>query len=715
MMSIRLNPEASRNVAGSVAGLALAGIVLAGCVPNTMGLASRENNTGAVQSALKLFDDAPKASGLVLAKAEQAEKPLLQPAQKTGIAPATRIVLQADDLRLRTVKGRENSYQLALPRLTALGDSAGDAEKLLVSRVQEVLRTAGQEGAYNQTQRLLTLTLTSEAAQALAAPLEALRQEVAFARYTVEVWAGLAPQAVGKGAELPVADLKGGQVTAQAVAVGAVSEPRLAAAGGRKLQQETRLVLIDNLPVQFSYAAPVDYVATSSSLAGSMNMTVERFPTRLSAQLQTRRRGAGAEATLTLVGKALERFREEKTAGMTLKMPLPKTISARVPFMPTADKAVVVAGLRGFGRPCLQDKQYCPYELVGNGQPQEQEVTVIARTVVYMAEALAEPVAQPPVQMLAEGKAVLGAVKAPAVGAAAPKAPLAAMQPTTQKPGLAEIVQPVWNQKPAVPAAVAAESAVAKPVMAISRAAKTDSPLPDITPAPVKPVAIAKNAEGLPPVPQTAAMQADAAGKRAEGKPIAAPEGFKAKPMLAPIAVMRGAPAMQGKQALGKAEPAQEAMPQQALLDLMANTPRGKLVERPVSSARRKASPIASDPLPKDPAQVDWAAWDAELEASVGDTAVDPMQAAAPVAAAAAPAAALPKGATVIQKPSGVHVFRGAPGVKISPEAMKRLMALDARQAEAEANKSKDTTLLGQLRDKAHLQGVMMVYDKEKK
>jgi len=225
-------------------------------------------------------------------------------------------------------------------------------------------------------------------------------------------------------------------------------------------------------------------------------------------------------------------------------------------------------------------------------------------------------------------------------------------------------------------------------------------------------VAIAKSAGDLPqsPKPTVSSPAFPKPAVQATEPPAEAPKGFRAKPMLAPVAVIRGTPEGADKAPAAAATGAQAA--KQSILDLMTTAPKGKLVERPVP---RLDGGMAAAPLPKDPAQVDWAAWDAELEASVGGGTMDPALAAMPAVPAVPASVAPPAGATIIQKPSGVHVFRGAPGVKISPEAMKRLMELDARQARTGGKPSRDTTLLGQLRDKAHLQGVMMEYEKEKK
>ncbi len=722
MMRVRLNTFARSRRLRPATALALAGMALTGCVQTGAGLGTARQDTNGIRSIFALFDENKEPpSDVVPAKAEM---PALVPpgvtlasaASATAPAVTTRILVQQDDLRLRPVDAGGNSYQLPLPRLTALGDKADEGETVLVRKVQEILNAAGSNGQFNTATRAFAVTATPEQARALAAPLDALRQNLGFARYTFEVWTGSLPTGIGNGTALPVDGPKGSGVSASTVAAAAVSQPRLEGSGGRRLQQDVQLVLIGAPPMQFSYTASVDYIAASSSLAGSMNMTVERFPTRLSTQMQTRRLANGTETTLTLIGKGLETFREENTAGMNLKVPLPKTFSIRIPFMPVADKVVLVSGLKGFGQPCTKTGQYCPYELSGDGKPQEQGLTLIARSVVYVAEVVPAPVlvaptlppaAGPAAVTVAEGKASLKDSKVPASDAVPQAAAAKLLPPAGVKPqqnikqstlAVAETpktVRPVWNQKAA---GVAAPGAV-----------KMDSPLPEITPAPVKPVAIAKSAEDLPesPKPTVSSPAFPKPAVQATEPPAEAPKGFRAKPILAPVAVIRGTPEGADKAPAAAETGAQAA--KQSLLDLMTSTPKGKLVERPVP----RLDGVAAAPLPKDPAQVDWAAWDAELEASVGGGTMDPALAAIPAVPAVPASVTPPAGATIIQKPSGVHVFRGAPGVKISPEAMKRLMELDARQARTGGKPSRDTTLLGQLRDKAHLQGVMMEYEQE--
>jgi hypothetical protein len=836
-------------MAGSslTAGSVLAALVLSGCVQTgtgsgSGGATSVGENFFATLMAAGATDSTPPGSGptasgnspLVLATATASEIPPADDRDRGRDAPAaltaaagevgraderaatqtTRILLRPDDLTLRAVGDTGNSasgatFKIALPRLTALGDKTAEGDALLTGKVQALLTSAGIDGRLNSTTRTFTLTASPEQQAALTQTLDNLRGQLAFARYGFELWGGTLPGASDATGKLAVA---GGQeaktLQARTVDAASLSVPRLTASGTPRLETADQLVLLGQ-QAQFAYSAPVDYVATSSAgmgTAGSVNMTVERFPTLLTAQLETRRLAkGGAETTLNLVGKGLARFQDEVSGGLTVKIPLPRTVTARIPFMPVAGKAVVVGGLKGFGRPCPpQAGQYCPYELSGQGLPQEQLLTLIVRPVVYLAEALpAAPVkalvkapatpATTPVRMVAEGKAVLSGPEGDlaaststatstssastvvnAVDAKNPAEPvedLIAAAAVTTAAARATPSQTTLIHTPAVQASAATAAKTspapakqsgsfspsgppsASPSASVRRA-RAEPPMPTITPSPVKPVQVGGSVAALPEIPLTnsvyqqrrrqAALPKTATPKTALAGAGAAAPALKPGAM-APVAVLRGRPetsatpslkpaqasgatatpqhAAEGKLALVQPQGAgtlQEDPSPQTILDLLSNAPKGKLVERPGSDMPPAAPAVmanaaAQAPLPKDPAKVDWNAWDAELEASVAQGGGGAAFADMPVDSVLPTTVPPPAGAKVMQKPSGVQVFRGAPGVKISPAAMKRLMELDARQERAKTTApaaSKDGSLLGQLRDKAHMQGVMMVYDK---
>lgn len=631
---------------------------------------------------------------------------VVQPLKQTGAsaaeaaspAAATRIMLQRDSLQLLPIKGQDNSYRVLLPPLTALGTQAAEGEALLVAKVQALASTAGTQAEYNKAKRFFTIKATPEQVGGLTGLLETLRKTLAFARYSLELWSGSVADAATKGTALAVDAPKGEALTARVMDAAAMSQPRLEASGAKRLQADSHLALLDQ-PVQVSYAAPVDYIASSSTASGAVNMTVERFPTLLGIQAQTRRMDKGTETTLNLMGKGIARFQEETSNGMTLKVPMPKTFSARVPFMPTTGKAVVVGGLRGLGQPCAQQTSgspYCPYELSGGMQPQDQSLTLVVRPAIYLAEAAPAPAApkpQPAAVAAADGSLQL---------IAAGEAPVGKTGKSTTSPQSMQEPQPTLPQ--------------AQP--------GNDPLMPVITPAPVKPVTVAKSSAAVPEKTVAAALpqpETEATLPTKNSPSLALPKGFAPKAAIAPIAVIRGTPEVDSKKT-STAPAASRETPKSNLFGLMSDKPKGKLVERPMLPMPEgpvvPVSGMAAKPLPKDPTQVDWAAWDAELEASVGDGGAPPPMMEAPIDApmdmVVSPGGAPSADAKTMQRASGVHVFRGAPGVKISPEAMKRLMELDARQSQA-ANRPKDNSLLGQLRDKAHLQGVMMVYDKDKK
>jgi hypothetical protein len=686
MMRRYVNGRVADGLATRLAGLALTGLVLTGCDPQAMDVMGK-------------LRDAGRGTALATAGTGDAQpgSAVVQPLKQTGAsaaeaaspAAATRIMLQRDSLQLLLIKGQDNSYRVLLPPLTALGTQAAEGEALLVAKVQSLASTAGTQAEYNKAKRFFTIKATPEQVDGLTGLLETLRKTLAFARYSLELWSGSVADAATKGTALAVDAPKGEALTARVMDAAAMSQPRLEASGAKRLQADSHLVLLDQ-PVQVSYTAPVDYIASSSTASGAVNMTVERFPTLLGIQAQTRRMDKGTETTLNLMGKGIARFQEETSNGMTLKVPMPKTFSARVPFMPTAGKAVVVGGLRGLGKPCAQQtagSPYCPYELSGGIQPQDQSLTLVVRPAIYLAEAAPRP--RPAAVAATDGSLQL---------IAAGEAPVGKTGKSTTSP------QSMQEPQPTLPQAQS----------------ENDPLMPVITPAPVKPVTVAKSSAAVPEKTVAAALpqpETDATLPTKNTPSLALPKGFAPKAAIAPIAVIRGTPEVDSKKT-STAPVASRETPKSNLFGLMSDKPKGKLVERPMPAMPEgpvvPVSGMAAKPLPKDPTQVDWAAWDAELEASVGDGGAPPPMMEVPMDAAVSPSVVPPAEAKTMQRASGVHVFRGAPGVKISPEAMKRLMELDARQSQA-ANRPKDNSLLGQLRDKAHLQGVMMVYDKDKK